>query len=45
MKILLIMRGLLAYGVFDHCMLLRCRVNFGIPNEERMKKKRLAVPY
>ena len=39
------MRGFFAYGVFDHCMLLRCRVNFGIPNEERMKKKRLAVPY
>ena len=39
------MRGLIAYGVFDHCLLLRCRVNYGVPNEERMKKKRLAVPY
>jgi len=36
-------RGLVAYGVLEHCLSLRCSVDYGIPSE--MHPKRVAVPY
>ena len=47
MRVLYILRGYLAYGVLEHCFILRCKVNYGVPDRERKvaSKKRLAVPY
>jgi hypothetical protein len=39
---ILALRGLLAFGVFEHCIRQRSRVNFGIRNEGL---KKLAVPF
>ena len=36
-------RGLIAYGILEHCLSLRCGVDFGVPGEEHPKK--VAVPY
>lgn len=44
-KVIYSLRGFLAYGVFEHCLSQRCRVNYGIPDQHRQKIKRLAVPY
>ena len=44
-KILYAFRGLLAYGILEHCLSQRCNVNYGIPDKDRKKNKRLAVPY
>lgn len=38
-----LLRGTLAYGIFEHCLSMRCGVDFGIPNEKHVK--RIAVPY
>ena len=43
--VLYIFRGCLAFGVLEHCLSLRFRVNYGVPSEERKKLKRVAVPY
>lgn len=47
MKIIYMLRGLFAYGVYEHCLYLRCTVNYGCPNEERINKtgRKVAVPY
>ena len=44
-NVLYVIRGGLACGVLEHCLSLRCGVNYGVPDEERKKLKRLAVPY
>ena len=44
-SILFILRGYLAYGVLEHCLSLRCNVNYGIPDKQRKKNKRVAIPY
>ena len=41
---LLALRGLLAYGIFEHCLTARYRVDYGI-DERRGVKHRTAVPY
>ena len=38
-----LLRGVLAYGIFEHCLSMRCGVDFGIPNANHVK--RIAVPY
>lgn len=38
-----LLRGILAYGIFKHCLSMRCGVDFGIPNKFHIK--RIAVPY
>jgi hypothetical protein len=38
-----VMRGLLAGGLLQHCLQLRPSVDFGVPSSDR--KKKLAVPY
>ena len=40
-------RGYLANGICEHCLSLRCRVNYGVPDDERVlgTEKRIAVPY
>lgn len=43
-NMLLTIRGLLAYGMLEHCMSRRYRVDYGI-NDRRGKKRRVAVPY
>eukprot|EP00922_Rhytidocystis_sp_ex-Travisia-forbesii_P011573 GHVS01017233.1.p1 GENE.GHVS01017233.1~~GHVS01017233.1.p1 ORF type:complete len:2969 (-),score=333.08 GHVS01017233.1:391-9297(-) len=40
---LLALRGLLALGVFEHCIEQRHRVDYGV--NERSKRSRVAVPY
>ena len=44
-NVLYAIRGALACGVLEHCLSLRCGVNYGIPDADRKKSKRLAVPY
>lgn len=38
-----LLRGALAYGIFEHCLSMRCGVDFGAPNHLHIKK--IAVPY
>ncbi len=38
-----LLRGILAYGIFEHCLSMRCGVDFGVPNSAHIKK--IAVPY
>lgn len=38
-----LLRGILAYGIFQHCLSMRCGVDFGAPNAFHLKK--IAVPY
>lgn len=38
-----LLRGVLAYGIFEHCLSMRCGVDFGVPNKNHVK--RIAVPY
>lgn len=42
-KALLVLRGLLAYGVLESCLFKRYRVNYGI--DSRRKSRRVAVPF
>lgn len=46
-KKIYMLRGILAYGVLEHCLQLRCTVNYGPPDNERINRtgKNLAVPY
>ena len=37
------MRGAIGYGIFEHCLSMRCGVDYGVPNS--LHKKRIAVPY
>ena len=37
------MRGLLAYGIIEHCFTLRNGVDYGVPGADN--KKRVGVPY
>ena len=39
------LRGALACAVLEHCLSLRCGVTYGVPDDERKKEKRVAVPY
>ncbi|OWZ17142.1 hypothetical protein PHMEG_0008957 [Phytophthora megakarya] len=41
---LLALRGLLAFGVLDHCLEKRYRVDFGIP-DSTSRTKRVAIPF
>ena len=36
-------RGIIAFGIIEHCLSLRCGVEYGIPNKEH--PKRLGIPY
>ena len=45
MNLIYVLRGYFAFGVLEHCLVLRNNVNYGIPSIERKKKKRLAIPY
>jgi hypothetical protein len=36
-------RGLLAYGVIEHCLTLRNGVDYGVPRSDNLK--RVGVPY
>lgn len=36
-------RGILAYGILEHCLSLRCGVDYGVPGKEH--PKRVGVPY
>lgn len=38
-----LLRGILAFGIFEHCLSMRCGVDFGAPNASHLKK--IAVPY
>ena len=38
-------RGALACAVLEHCLSLRCGVTYGVPDDDRKKDKRVAVPY
>ena len=38
-----LLRGALAYGILQHCLAMRCGVNYGAPNSKHLK--RIAVPY
>ncbi len=40
---ILVLRGALGFGIFEHCMSMRCDVDFGVPGLEH--KKLIAVPY
>ncbi len=40
---ILVLRGALAFGIFEHCMSMRCGVDYGVPGLEH--KKLIAVPY
>ena len=40
---ILLLRGALACGIFEHCLSMRCGVDFGAPNHLHIKK--IAVPY
>lgn len=44
-SMLYVLRGYLAYGVLEHCLFMRCKVNYGIPSPQRKLLKRLSVPY
>ena len=37
------MRGTIGYGIFEHCLSMRCGVDYGVPNH--LHVKRIAVPY
>lgn len=41
---LLALRGLVAFGVFEHCLELRYRVQYGLP-DPGSRDKRLAIPF
>ena len=45
LKLLYILRGALAFGILEHCLSLRCGVNYGVPDSKRSAVKRIAVPY
>lgn len=38
-----ILRGALAFGIFQHCLSKRCGVDYGVPGPDHGKK--IAVPY
>jgi hypothetical protein len=38
-----LLRGILAYGIFEHYLAMRCGVDFGAPNA--LHVIRIAVPY
>ena len=38
-----LLRGILAYSIFEHCLSMRCGVDFGVPSSLHIK--RIAVPY
>ena len=38
-----ILRGALAFGIFQHCLSKRCGVDYGVPGPDHAKK--IAVPY
>ena len=38
-----ILRGSLSYRILEHCLSMRCGVNYGVPGPEHLKK--IAVPY
>ena len=38
-----LLRGVLAHGVFEHSLEMRCGVDYGAPNSHHFK--RIAVPY
>jgi hypothetical protein len=40
---ILCLRGLLAFGVLEHCLSMRAGVDFGVPGE--IHPKRVGVPY
>ncbi len=40
---ILMMRGAIGYGIFQHCLSMRCGVDYGVPNNFHQKK--IAVPY
>jgi len=40
---ILVLRGALGYGIFEHCLSMRCGVDYGVPN--KLHKKKIAVPY
>ncbi|CAI5741646.1 unnamed protein product [Hyaloperonospora brassicae] len=44
MRQLLVMRGLLAFGVLEHCLEKRYRVDFGLPHPGTRRKK-IAIPF
>ncbi len=37
------MRGALGFGIIQHCLSMRCGVDYGVPGIEH--KKQVAVPY
>ena len=38
-----ILRGVFAYGIFEHCLSKRCGVDYGVPGPDHVKT--IAVPY
>lgn len=42
-RVIFSLRGLIAYGVLEHCLALRTGVDYGCPYPEN--PKRVAVPY
>ncbi len=43
MNQILVLRGALGYGIFEHCLSMRCGVEYGVP--DKFHKKKIAVPY
>lgn len=40
---ILILRGAIGFGIFEHCLSMRCGVDYGVPGPDH--KKKIAVPY
>lgn len=42
---ILALRGMLGFGILEHCLSMRAGVEFGVPSEDHQSGKRVGVPY
>jgi hypothetical protein len=39
------LRGILGFGVFEHCLEMRVGIDFGAPGDTHQNNKRVGIPY